>query len=621
MNLKNIPLTKADFDALPWQDVINECNQRECYIYNSKFITKAKESETAGNDKAQEIYTLLGAICSFHFKPENKDEPFGPMLVMNTGRSAIVDDIGDEHLRTLQEVVVDIKDPEIRARIADVLWLRKKDFKEAGVAIDSYLESATNLEDPESWPPCFQRIERAFRLATQLGRSTGYWDKVIQRIEKLLDKYDGNDPKYLSSSLMEILLEQRQGEPSKYAALSEKIAKSAESESSYYRARIYWEIKARWDALGGNSESESKSKVFAAETYVKEADQASSGLAASEHLQRAIEALRRVGGQRERIDKIHMILLEVQKKINKEMKTFSNKMDISKLVEKCRLQVRGKKFHDALFEFCLMSAPPKVERLRKVVEETVKKHPLQFLVTGVIVNNKGKVIGRKPNMMSSDPVEVERAKKAEMYSQAQFDRSFITQGLIEPVRQQIISEHNVQIRDFYPIVENSPFVPEDREQLFAQGLHAGLTGDYLTATHLLIPQVENSIRYLLEQRDVTVSRLDDQGIQDERPLNDILYCSKVEEIFGEDVAFDLRGLLVERHGSNLRNRVAHGLMSFDGFYSIETAYFWWITLRLCCIPIIAHLRENQQKPSSATSKEKSEKIDIISLNINMNEAK
>ena len=84
MVIKNIPLTKADFDALPWQVVINEGEQKECDIYDSKFIAKAKEAETAGNDKAQEIYTLLGAICSFHFKPENKDEPFGPMLVMNT---------------------------------------------------------------------------------------------------------------------------------------------------------------------------------------------------------------------------------------------------------------------------------------------------------------------------------------------------------------------------------------------------------------------------------------------------------------------------------------------------------------------------------------------------------
>ena len=604
MVIKNIPLTKADFDTLPWQGLINEAEQKECDIYYSKFFAKAKEAETAGNDKAQEIYTLLGAICSFHFKPENKDEPFGPKLVMNTGRSAIIDDISDEHLRILQEVVPDIKDPEICARIADVIWLKKKDFKVAGVAIDSYLKSSTNLEDPKSWPPCSQRIERAFRLATQLGRSVGYWDKVIQHIEKLLDKYDGKDPSFLSSSLMELLLEQRKGDPSKYATLAEKIANAAESEGNYYRARTYWEIKARWDALGGNTEPEIKSKVFAAETFVKEAEITNSSLVAATWLQKAIEAFRRIGGQQRRVDEIHSKLVEIQKNVPSEMKTFSQSMNITEMVERCREHIKGRKLQDALFEFCLMGTSPSVQKLKERVENSVKNHFLQFLVSGVIVNDKGKVIGKKPNMMSSDPEEVGQAKKAEMYSQARFDRGFITQGLIEPVRHQIISEHNVQIRDFYPIVKNSPFVPEDREQLFAHGLHAGLMGDYLMATHLLLPQVENSIRYLLEQRDVTVSRLDADGIQDERPLNDILYCPEVDEIFGEDVAFDLRGLLIERYGSNLRNRVAHGLMSFDRFYSIETAYFWWITLRLCCIPIIANIRENQQKPSLTTSEEK-----------------
>lgn len=252
MPLKNIPLTKVDFDALPWQDVIDECEEKECHIYDSMFMAKAKEkeSEAVGNEKTQEIYTLLGAICSFHFKPENRDEPFGPMLVMNTGRSAIIDDISDDHLQALQEVIADIKDPEIRARIADVIWLRTKDYKAAGVAIDSYIESASNLEDPESWPPCFDRVERAFRLAIQLGRKAGYWDKVIQHLEKLLDKYDGKDPLFLSAKLMELLLEQRQGDPCKYSSLAEKIAQTAELEGNYYKARTYWEIKARWDGIG-----------------------------------------------------------------------------------------------------------------------------------------------------------------------------------------------------------------------------------------------------------------------------------------------------------------------------------------------------------------------------------
>ncbi|MBI4847344.1 MAG: DUF4209 domain-containing protein [Nitrospirae bacterium] len=604
MALKNIQLTKSDFDSLPWPDVINDCAEKECEVYSSKFFAKAREFEEAKNEKAQEVFSLLGAICSFHFKPDDKNEPFGPMVVLHTGRSAIIDDIRDDHIKVLQDLLLHVEDADLRARIADIIWIRKRDYKAAEVAIDSYLESAILLENPDSWVAGFERINRAFRLSVQLGRNTNHWKKVVSHIETTLDKYDGGDPLYLSARLMELLLEISQGDPSKYSSLSEKIAKQAENKGDFHRARTYWEIKAHWEALAGNNEAEKKAKIITAETYVKEAETANSSLVASTWLEKAIESYRRIGGQKDRIDELHSKLIDVQKNIAAEMKQVSHEMDISELIEKHRNHISGRNFHDALFEFCLMGAPPNIANLRNRVEELIKKHPLQFLVSGSLVNEKGKVIGRKPYMMSNDPEEVERAKKAEMYSQAKFDHNIKTHGLIEPVRMLINLEHNVQIRDFYPIVQNSPFVPEGREQIFAQGLHTGLKGDYMTAAHLLIPQVENSIRYILEKKGVTVSRLDEQGIQDERPLNDILYCSEIEEIFGEDLAFDLRGLLVERFGSNLRNMVAHGLMSYSSFYSIEVPYFWWTTLRLCCLPIVAHLKsQTVEAPEDAKKSE------------------
>lgn len=605
MALKNILLTKADFDALPWRNVITGCIEKECEAYCSKFYAKAKEAEEAKNEKVQEIYTLLGATCSFHFKPENKDEPFGPRLVMNTGRSAIVDDISDEHIQVLHELLPHVEDPEMRARIADVIWLRKRDYKAAEVAIEAYLESATTLENPESWGAGFKRINRAFRLAVHLGKKTGHWKNVISHIESILDKYDGNDPLYLSSLLMELLLELRQGDPQKYSALSEKIAMQAEEEVNYDRAKTYWVVKARWDALAGNAgnkENENKAKIRVAETYVKSAEQANSSMVASTWIGKAIEEYRRIGGQKARIDELLKKMIEIQKGVSSEMKVISHEIDISEMVEKYRKHISGRKLHDALFEFCLLAGSPKVEGLRKRVDELVKNYPLQYLINKDIVNENGKVIGKRPSMMSDDPEEVERAKRAEMYSQAQFERNLIVQGIIESVRHQINIEHRVQVRDFIPIVQSNPFVPQGRELIFAKGLHAGLIGEYLDATHLLMPQVENSIRHILEQKGVTVSKLNDEGIQDEKSLNELLYCDEFEEIFGQDLSFDLRGLLVERTGANLRNRVAHGLISSDGFYSIEAPYFWWLTLRLCCLPIIVHMRENQQKQSLETNK-------------------
>jgi len=69
-------------------------------------------------------------------------------------------------------------------------------------------------------------------------------------------------------------------------------------------------------------------------------------------------------------------------------------------------------------------------------------------------------------------------------------------------------------------------------------------------------------------------------------LNKTLSLNEAEKLFGADLVFELRGLLVERDGSNLRNRIAHGLMSVDEFYSGPPRYLWAMILRLCCWPAV-----------------------------------
>ncbi|MFM6844762.1 MAG: DUF4209 domain-containing protein, partial [Dolichospermum sp.] len=169
-----------------------------------------------------------------------------------------------------------------------------------------------------------------------------------------------------------------------------------------------------------------------------------------------------------------------------------------------------------------------------------------------------------------------------------------TQAFIEPARYQIFSEHilqkaednRIKETDLIPLVSNNPFVPPGREKLFAKGLYAGLIGDFITSTHILIPQIENSVRYLLLKRGVITSGIDNKnnGIQQEDNLNSTLYPSKypkITSIFDEDTLLDIRGLLIEHSGSNLRNKMAHGLISDDDFSSSIFSYLWWLVLRLC----------------------------------------
>jgi Domain of unknown function (DUF4209) len=118
------------------------------------------------------------------------------------------------------------------------------------------------------------------------------------------------------------------------------------------------------------------------------------------------------------------------------------------------------------------------------------------------------------------------------------------------------------------------------------------------ATHLLIPQVEHSIRVLLANAGVITSSLATGGIQNEYNLNQTLvdekFAGPLTKILGEDLVFDLRGLLIEHGGSNLRNRVAHGLLDDGEFDSAVAVYLWWLVLRLCCLPIISEIAQPGQ---------------------------
>jgi hypothetical protein len=255
-----------------------------------------------------------------------------------------------------------------------------------------------------------------------------------------------------------------------------------------------------------------------------------------------------------------------------------------------------------LFTLALASASPNVAGLRKRVEETANEFRLSLWIPAQVLDKDGKIVAKRPGMYENDG-DSEGALRAEMFRRAVLEQNLHARAIVQPAISQINLEHNVRISNLLPIVSNNPFVPPGREYIFAKGLHAAFTGDLMITAHLLIPQIENSIRHLLTMQGVVVSGFD-QGIQDERSLNTTLYKTETLELFGEDIVFDLQGLLVERFGSNLRNQMAHGLMNHSEFYSGQVIYLWWLVLRLCCLPIYAHIysrNETEQRQTDAST--------------------
>ena len=48
---------------------------------------------------------------------------------------------------------------------------------------------------------------------------------------------------------------------------------------------------------------------------------------------------------------------------------------------------------------------------------------------------------------------------------------------------------------------------------------------------------------------------------------------------------ELRALLLEQGGANLRNNIAHGLFDDVASWSASSVYAWWLALRLVVTPL------------------------------------
>ena len=112
-------------------------------------------------------------------------------------------------------------------------------------------------------------------------------------------------------------------------------------------------------------------------------------------------------------------------------------------------------------------------------------------------------------------------------------------------------------------------------------------GDMTSALHILVPQLENSLRHVLRMQGHDVTRLTEEMNQEDLTLSGLLENRRNElvAIFGERMVTDIDNLFNARSGPNLRNRIAHGLIGQWAPHSDDAIYACWLIVQLCCIPL------------------------------------
>jgi len=600
-------LTKADFDAEPWEQALAAAKEPTCFEFCGLLKAKIDQSKVAGQGRTVQLYILLHAVAALCPSWDASTKPFRPALAIMPS----LDDFGEDEALVLADVAPEIKDAELRARVADVAWVLGKNYKMARLAIPAYVESAIRLEGSARFPIFVERLHRAVQLALMVGQGNpALLASVTGEIERFIQKRAPAETKWACADLMRLLIQAETGDTTKYAAICETLAVQAEGRQDWNVARTYWRCKAEWHRLAKDAEAYRDACIRAAETYVGAAESAlkrptpSHGACAG-LLMRAVEALRKIPETKARVEELHQRILKEQELIvGNETTTFQVSSDISQVVDATMAAFHSKPLEQLLLGLAMIGTPPTAASLRSSAEESLRTNIYSQIYPSVYITKKGKRLAEKPSLIQGNQESQDQCLKAEMMQKIKWHRGLMVSGRIKPALHVINTEHFVRLQDLEFLVSDNPFVPTGRELIFIRGLFAGLSGDFLIAAHLLVPQVENSIRHLLyyyagEQR---TSKLKNDLTQPERDLNELLYHDDVKRIIEEDLLFDLQSLMVEPGlGANIRNQLAHGLMDFDQFYAAEAVYAWWLIWRICCFPSLMRMQAETAQPGQTNS--------------------
>ena len=548
----------------------------------------------------EKVLQLLANICSLLLTPVNHNEPFKPFKILENERSFSVEDLQPSDITLIAEMAGEVDDPLLQARLADLAWLlaTPRNFRLALMAIDAYRKTQP---DPLTWAiagrDCF---DRAVFLTYQLGRGAG---TRLQEIEgAVLDAFriscDSN-PRF-ALELTEAMYRSRlgRGSATSIGTALVTLAGTFSSTASLDSVRECFGGAAKWFHIAGNSAEATVATVQVAAGWAKEAEfllsaEKPSHLTVAHHIERAIQTYRSIPRASrgthsidDRILKLRTLLSNVsEKRVDDLMTVASQPIDLQRLILAARERLHEKTGNDALWELATVHGGAKISTIRDSAIQIYEKHPFQNIFDSVLLSRDGRVIARQPG--SADPAGNAQANSTAVWAQMlklfQIQLGIVVQGQILPALEEVSIINRFREDDLISIASLSPIVPYGREKLVGKALFLGLERDFVSAVHLLVPQIEHFVRFHLKANGEKTTVLDDSGIENELGLSALVESPFLTRIFGEDISFEIRALLCDPLGANLRNEIAHGLLDDTFCNTFPVVYAWHLGLRLVLI--------------------------------------
>jgi hypothetical protein len=593
----DLKVTRHHFESSGWKEVMGDASSEGYPAMWEIFSTAARSATEGGQVERGKVLWLLADACSMMLSSASVNEPFKPFMDFEDRRSVIPEDFSNSDIQFFAEIVDLLDNVRLKARLAELVWMKgsPRNARFALIAIDAYRSFPFEIK---SWvggaDECWRR---ALKLALML--KTGAGERVKQMEDAILEAFNQTTHQdgFLAIWLADLLKSNGLGRDNRADVASEleSFARKFETEADFRSAREYFSSAADWYKSAGNQVKASEVTACDAECWVKMANarlatESSAHAVAASFYESAIQTYRTIPkskrhalGVNTRLDELRKLLNDAGENAAAGMQPIKSPgADITELIEYARGTVRGKQAKDALFAFANIHSFAKADELREKVLARLRQSPLQSLFGRTTVSADGRVIAKQPPIsLHGEPNDGDELRiRAEMIRDHTFSIGLVVQGVIWPALEVLLLEHRLQESDFVSLAGQSPIVPKGRSGLFGKALFAGYEKDFISALHILIPQIEHMVRIHIKRSGVKTTNLDKDGIENENGLSTLMSLAETKNVLGKDLTFELDAIFCDATGPNLRNELSHGLLEENAFSSVYAIYAWWLALRL-----------------------------------------
>lgn len=531
------------------------------YSLSPNLFIEADRTELSEEEKS--IFDLLKNIVSLGTKIHNDGIEFHPMFVMADGsRTFSIEDISEDDYLILHSLKLEKMPLILRALIADILWTNKKEFNAAKIAANAYWELFTFWYRDDDNVGTIDIIRRAVCISAQT-KQTLLFEKIQGWFVDFLEKKAANNDGFFALRVMELFFGQKNFDVSIFLPVLDDLIDGnsdniAKVEQAYkLKTECLFKLKRKEDAIKNNNLLADYYLEFAEKIFKKDIQGA---LRAVNFYQKGI-MLYRNNGESDKADAAHKRLVEIQKEIPKIMVPFSVELDIKGVIDNLKANMEGLSFEECVIRLTQMFVFEKQEDIKKRVIEEFKDNPISHLFGKSLINAQGQTVLALHPLDIHDPEKDPKLMELHMYQNALEKQKvagdiWVKNALIIIRDKFVIDKSMVEF-----LVKDNPIIPDGRERIFQSGLYMFLNGDYYEALHILAPQVENLFRNIAREVGGLTVTLEKDGSSMEKVLSSILSLPELVDCYDNDILFTFRGLLNEQAGANIRNEIAHGIIS------------------------------------------------------------